>query len=155
MTFQKMRRFTRVKGLRHFGLRRAIRTQSFFHVQASEQHKQNTIIGTWDSHGRWCNERDSIAQVVIDYFENIYKTASPTQIQEVTAAIPTRVIEEMNETLNKNFTRATAFKQMHPTKAPGSDGMSTIFCQKYQNIAGYSITNMVLNVLNGNVYGQP
>ena len=60
----------------------------------------------------------------------------------------------MNESLNKNFTReevTTALKQMHLTKAPGPDGMSAIFYQKYWNIVGCSITNMVLNVLNGNM----
>ena len=60
----------------------------------------------------------------------------------------------MNENLNKSFTReevAIALKQIHPTKAPGPDGMSTIFYQKYWSIVGYSITNMILNVLNNNL----
>ena len=51
------------------------------------------------------SRRESIAQVAIDYFENMYKTASPTLMHEITAAIPTKVTEEMNESLNKNFTR--------------------------------------------------
>ena len=33
----------------------------FFHAQASEQRKQNTILGIWDNQGRWCDEKDSIA----------------------------------------------------------------------------------------------
>ena len=128
---------------------------NFFHVQASEWRKQNTITGIWDGQGRWCNEKDSIVQVAVDYFENIYKPASPTLVHEVTAAIPTRVTEEVYESLNKNFTReevTTALKEIHPTKAPSLDGMSAIFYQKYWNIVGCSITNMVLNVLNGNMF---
>ena len=60
----------------------------------------------------------------------------------------------MNESLDRVFTRekvVTALKQIHPTKAPGPDGVSALFYQKYWNIVGNGITNMVLNVLNNNV----
>ena len=60
----------------------------------------------------------------------------------------------MNESLDWVFTKekvVTALKQIHPTKAPGPDGMSALFYQKYWNIMGNGITNMVLNVLNNNV----
>ena len=91
-------------------------------------------MGILDSQGRWCEGKDSIAQAAIDYFENIYTTASPSQVDEAIVTIPTRVSEDMNESLNKNFTRkeaTTTLKQIHPTKAPDLDGMSTIFYQKY------------------------
>ena len=40
---------------------------------------------------------------------------------------------------------------MHPTKAPGPNGMSTIFFQKYWDVVGNDIVCMVLNVLNSNM----
>ena len=60
----------------------------------------------------------------------------------------------MNDSLTQVFTieeiRMALF-QMHPTKTPGPDGMSAIFYQKYWNIVGPDVTNMVLNVLNFNM----
>ena len=60
----------------------------------------------------------------------------------------------MNRELIKEFFKdeiLTALKQMHPTKAPRPNGMSTIFFRKYWDIVGNSVTNMVLNVLNSNM----
>jgi len=74
-------------------------------------------------------------------------------LEEVTNLIQAKVSEEMNDELTKDFTTKevrTTFRQMHPTKVPGLDGMSTIFYQKYWDIVGSDVTNMVLNVLNSN-----
>ena len=60
----------------------------------------------------------------------------------------------MNKELIKEFFKdeiLTALKQMHPTKAPRPNGMSTIFFRKYWDIVGNRVTNMVLNVLNSNM----
>ena len=60
----------------------------------------------------------------------------------------------MNQGLIAAFIReevVTALKQMHPTKAPGPDGMLAIFFQKYWDVVGNDITCMVLNVLNSDM----
>ena len=57
----------------------------------------------------------------------------------------------MNEYLSRAFSSdevAAALKQIHPSKSPGPDGMFALFFQKYWNIVGANVTNMVLNVLN-------
>ena len=62
----------------------------------------------------------------MDYFENIYSIAFPTQVEDVVESIPTKVSEDMNESLSRAFTKeemATALKQIHPTKAPQPNGL--------------------------------
>ena len=130
------------------------RNTKFFHAQASERRKQNTIMDIWDEHGRWCDEEDSIAQTALSYFDNIYSSSHPCRIEEVTDAIPYMVTNEMNESLVREFTReevVAALKQIHPNKAPGPNGMSAVLFQKYWSIVGNNVTDMVLNVLNHNL----
>lgn len=85
------------------------------------------------------------------YFEDIYTSTHPTRVDEVTNMIPAKVTREMNAELTRDFTGEevwTALYQMHQTKAPSLDRMSVIFYQKYWEIVGTNVINMVLNVLN-------
>ena len=90
-------------------------------------------MGLWNDNGELCESKESITTTAISYFENIYSTSFPTGIDEITNAIPRRVMEEMNTELTKVFTRnevTKALQQLHPTKAPRLNGMSAIFYHK-------------------------
>ena len=98
-----------------------------------------------------CEDQESIAKTAISYFEEIYSTSSPNQIEKVIDFIPAKVTNEMNSELTRTFTKeevVIALKQLHPTKSPGPDGMLALFFQKYWSIASTNVSNMVLNVLN-------
>ena len=92
-----------------------------------------------------------IPLAAISYFEEIYTTSCPNQIEEVTDLIPVKVTEGMNMELTRSFTKEEvleALRQLHPTKSPSPNGMSALFFQKYWIIVGNNVTNLVLNVLN-------
>ena len=103
----------------------------FFHTNALERQKQDTILGLCRGYGKWCDDEESIAQETTSQFETIYTTSHPSCLDEVTITIPTRVIDDMNTDLNREFTNeevVSALKQIHLTKTLGPDGMPIIFC---------------------------
>ena len=129
------------------------RNTKYFHHRASERRRKNTITGLWNQKDVWCESRESIIKTAVDYFEDIYASSHPTHVEEVTDLILTKVTAEMNTALTQEFTGKdvkAALGQMYPTKAPGSDSMSALFYQKYWDIVGCDVANMVLNVLNSN-----
>ena len=126
----------------------------YFHSKALDRSRKNTISCILDEEGNWHDSPDSIAEVVVSYFKNLYSFAYPTCISKVLDAIPTKVTEHMNQSFIKEFTREEieiALNQMHPTKAPGLDGMIATFFQNYWSIVGNDVICMILNVLNSNM----
>ncbi|XP_065623699.1 uncharacterized protein LOC136065014 [Quercus suber] len=102
------------------------RNSKFFHNKASERKRKNTILGLWNDQRVWCDTSETIADTAISYFKDIFTSTqpSPPTIAEVTSFIPTKVTDEMNMDLIREFTGdevISALKQMHPTKAPGPD----------------------------------
>ena len=108
-------------------------------------------MGLQDLNGVWQEDKEEIERTILGYFENIYKSDQPTCFEASLSLITTRVSTDMNEDLIADFKAEevwNAFKQMHPTKAPGLDGMSPIFFKHYWNIVGLEVVNCVLSSLN-------
>ena len=130
------------------------RNTMYFHTKASRRKKKNTISKLMDERGIWRESALEVAEVVASYFENLYRTSHPEKILEVVEAVDPKVLDEMNQFLIKQFTRAeieAALKQMHPTKSPGPDNIPAIFYENYWDILGNDVVGMVLNVLNSNI----
>ena len=130
------------------------RNTKYFHSKASDRRRKNTISCILDEEGNLHDSPDSIAEVVVSYFKNLYSSTYLTLISDVLDTISTKVTEDMNQSLIKEFAREeieVAINQMHPTKALRPDGMSTIFFQNYWSIVGNDVICMILNVLNSNM----
>jgi hypothetical protein len=92
-----------------------------------------------------------VEDIAVNYFRNIFTTAHPTRIGETLVAVEKVISEETNQRLLQQFTPEevrVALFQMHPSKAPGADGMPSFFYQKYWHIVGTSVTSAVLSVIN-------
>ncbi|KAL6211599.1 hypothetical protein ACLB2K_016822 [Fragaria x ananassa] len=128
------------------------RNSKFFHKSASNRRKKNKLKGLYDRQGVWQNTPQGIEEVVISYFQDLFARQEPDLVAQNTVlqTIQPRVTSEMNQTLLAPYSMEevkVALFQMHPSKAPGPDGMSPFFFQKYWDLVGAEVSNAVISFL--------
>lgn len=103
-----------------------------------------------DSNGTWqMGERD-IQSVVVDYFSHLFQSSSSGGGLNRLDMVEPCVTRAMNDSLLADFTEPEvkqAVFQMHPTKAPGPDGMPPLFFQKYWHIVGQDVSRAIIDFL--------
>lgn len=127
-------------------LRDGDKNTSYFHHKANQRKQRNTIKKLKDGDGNWCDDERGMATIVSEYFSNMFSTSSPTNMTEALMGTERQVGEEANAALLAIPTTEEvhcALFQMHPTKAPGIDGMHAIFYQKMWHIVGPDIVSFV------------
>ncbi|XP_074265036.1 uncharacterized protein LOC141587449 [Silene latifolia] len=129
------------------------RNTKFFHSKAGERRRKNFIPLLIDDEGRECVGEEKVEKVAVDYFEELFQTAEPTNFDDVLMGLEGRVTDRMNGMLRMDYCEAEiveALNQMHPLKAPGPDGMNGLFFQTYWHEIGPQVTASVLEILRGN-----
>lgn len=132
------------------------KNSKFFHAQAAQRKSRNTIQGLITAHGDLATTSTAMEEVILDYFGTLFTTTHPSicDIEIALNDVEPKVTQSMNSALCAPFSAEEVKKalfQLHPDKAPGPDGMTKLFFQKFWNITGQDITNAVLQVLN---YGE-
>ena len=104
-----------------------------------------------DGNGVWWEDDSHMGNAAIDYFNEIFSSKPCIEMDETIHVVESVVNEDMNQQLLSPFTaleiRQAAF-QMNPSKAPGPDGMSTFFFQKFWHSIGEDVITTILSVLN-------
>ena len=86
-----------------------------------------------DDASRWCTSELEIDRVAKSYFQNLFTSSNPTNLEEVLDLVDTVVTPDMNHMLLQQSTpkevKTTLFS-MHPSKLLGPDGMFPFFFSK-------------------------
>lgn len=79
-------------------------------------------------------DEDQISEVLAGYYQNLFQTGVQTEPILLINKVEKLMSEEMVNILVTPFCGEEvkdALAQMHPTKAPGSNGVSVIFFKNY------------------------
>ena len=100
--------------------------------------------------GNLVEDEEGLVAIATSYFRQIFESSNPEDIEEALAQVPTTITGAMNENLTAPVTEwevKLALFAMHPEKAPGPDGMTALFYQKFWDIVKDDLTLMVNNFL--------
>ena len=91
----------------------------YFHSQATHRLKRNGIEALENTRRERYVDENSIENILVDFYQNLFASSSPNQIEEALEATPMVVTEEMNLELVAPFVRAEvdmALKHMNPVR---------------------------------------
>lgn len=106
----------------------------FFYSRVTHRFHKNKIFELENFEGFTCSDEESISNILIDYYQSLFTSSNSNNLDAVVADIPKVVIDEMNFSLEAEYTRDVverALKQMELLKALGPDGFPSLFFQNY------------------------
>ena len=127
------------------------RNTKFFHGSATQRKRRNFIKGLKDESWIWQGDEGVVSKLLTEYYTQLFTSSNLQHLDRVLDGVKSVVSEEMNEKLVKTYTAEEveiAIKDMAPLKAPGPDGMPSLFFQTYWPDIGMDITQAVLSSLN-------
>ena len=106
-----------------------------------------------DEAGNEFMDEEQIMEVFASFYEELFKSGCIGDSTAVTEKVQVSLTEAQIRLLAAPYTgeevREALFR-MHPTKAPGPDGMSAVFFQKFWHVVGKDVIDETLEILNNN-----
>ena len=122
----------------------------FYHALTKQRRTRNRIVGLHDEGGNWITEDKGIEKVAVDYFDDLFCTTSPTEFEGFLEDITPCITQQMDQRLIRPATEEEIYQalfMMHPEKAPGPDGMTSLFYQHSWPIIKHDLLDLVNNFL--------
>uniref|UniRef100_A0A2N9F4S2 Reverse transcriptase domain-containing protein n=1 Tax=Fagus sylvatica TaxID=28930 RepID=A0A2N9F4S2_FAGSY len=80
------------------------RNTRFFHCQATCRQRRNLIQGINDDSGVWQENEDKVASTIVSYYQSLFTSSHPMELEEVLDGVTRVVNNEMNDQLLQEFT---------------------------------------------------
>jgi hypothetical protein len=133
-------------------LEKGDRNTAYFHAQATERKRKNTIKKLKGDDGVLVEGDEGLKALITNYFSSLFTPMAGANVQRVLECVTPRVTQQMNDFLSTEYTEEEvkkALDDMGDLKAPGADGMPAIFYKKFWGTVGETVVNEVLQVLQG------
>ena len=131
---------------RVFWLREGDRNTKFLHALTKRRRARNKITQLLDENENIIEDEEGLVAIATSYFRQIFESSNPEEIEKALAQVPTTITGAMNDDLIAPVSEwevKLAFFSMHLEKAPGPDGMTALFYQKFWDIVKEDLTLMV------------
>jgi hypothetical protein len=119
------------------------RNTAYFHKYASDRRRRNKINRLQKEDGTWVVSQEQLKDHVTSYFFNLFSSTAGHDINDVLHAVPNKVDRYMNEVLCADYTPEEvkdALDNIGDLKAPGPDGMPSIFFKRFWHTIGDQVT---------------
>ncbi|XP_027088449.1 uncharacterized protein [Coffea arabica] len=118
----------------------------FFHAQVNSRRKMNRMQQLQKEDGTWTENEAELGAEIGNYYRQLFTKSTESSNHEILAGIPKSISETMNQDLTKDVTEEeikSAIFSMDSNKAPGIDGMSPLFFQKFWDIIKGDLVNAI------------
>ena len=127
----------------------------YYHASVKHNRAKKRIVKLKDDLGQDQFSEEAKGEVATAYFANLFKSANIGEFSELFEGFSARVTPTMNESLSKDVSNAEvkeAVFSIKPGSAPGPDGMTGLFFQKYWGIVGDQVTKEVKDFFSSGLF---